>query len=350
MRRASEDRALDGGTRECGICGNQASLVWPSCPGYQEPDTFDIFWCCRCDTSFAWPMDIGGEIYEAIYKNAWMLPGYQAYRRLAWEVRGKRDPLAVISSWNCTYWGIAAVLNGWPAGPMTKVLDVGSGLGYLTYAIRRRGYDATGLDISPRAVEQAIQLYGGSFICDDLKSFSLRHRGDYQVVVMAEVSEHIPDVVDVLRAGAECLAPGGDLVVTTPDIRALPPGAIWVSDPPPVHLWSFSETSLEEIGNELCLPVRFVDLRPSGISHRSEDVHHRDYSVPTEMPRIDAEGNILLRLSAAERLKAHALNWLARMGLMSAARNLRSLVRPAPKTVGGRAHTLCAVYKKGKIC
>lgn len=46
-----------------------------------------------------------------------------------------------------------------------KILEVGSGLGYLTYAISQQGYNITGLDISHDAVKKAEKHFGKHFIC-----------------------------------------------------------------------------------------------------------------------------------------------------------------------------------------
>lgn len=82
-----------------------------------------------------------------------------------------------------------------PAHPR-KVLEVGCGIGDISWRMARRWPDAdiTGLDISPRSVEIARTLFDASnlnFIEGELSAKLLPT--EYDLIVLVDVYEHIPD-------------------------------------------------------------------------------------------------------------------------------------------------------------
>ena len=127
---------------DCPICAvGPVRLVWRAYPGYREPDTFDIAECASCRTRMALPLDVDATaVYEAIYRQADRIPGYDRYVRYAADIAREDDPLAYLAGRELAYWGIREALAGEPGRPL-RILEVGSGLGYLTYALRRAGHE-----------------------------------------------------------------------------------------------------------------------------------------------------------------------------------------------------------------
>jgi ubiquinone/menaquinone biosynthesis C-methylase UbiE len=74
----------------------------------------------------------------------------------------------------------------------TKILDVGSGDGYLVYALGTVGNLADGIDISPYRVNYAIQKYGEHFKVGSAYNIDAVD-GQYQMVIASEVIEHLDD-------------------------------------------------------------------------------------------------------------------------------------------------------------
>lgn len=97
------------------------------------------------------------------------------------------------------------------------LLDVGASTGLLVAEARRQGFAAEGIEPSTWAVSVAesqndVRLHRGIFPHPDL-------RGQlFDVIAFVDVIEHVEDPVGLLRAAKEALAPGGLLVVTTPDV------------------------------------------------------------------------------------------------------------------------------------
>lgn len=247
---------------KCLLCGNKAEIKQRSFPGYQEPDLFDIYHCPTCNTAFSFPVVETSKIYENIYKNGKIVTGYDRYWRYAEMVKNCKNPLASLSEAEETYWAVKeAISNIVTDIKTTKILEIGSGLGYLTYSLIRANYDAIGIDISETAVRQAIKNFGNHFICTDLFEFARNNAEPFDVIVLTEVIEHINNPLDFIESIKKLLKQGGYAIITTPNKSLFPKDIIWATDLPPVHCWWFSEDSMNFIGKEKDLNIEFLNFR-----------------------------------------------------------------------------------------
>ena len=82
------------------------------------------------------------------------------------------NPLGYLAESEDVYWSIRESLSG--LLPAFKILEIGSGLGYMTFALRKAGFDAIGIDISHVAVENATARFGPFYQQADMKDWSLR--------------------------------------------------------------------------------------------------------------------------------------------------------------------------------
>ena len=90
----------------------------------------------------------------------------------------------------------------------------------------------------------------------------MRRLGSFDVIVMLDVIEHLPDPRGMLRLLARHLAPGGIVVITTGDFGSLVArlsGRYWRLMTPPQHLWFFTQPSLRAMAAGLGLAVEHVD-------------------------------------------------------------------------------------------
>ena len=96
-----------------------------------------------------------------------------------------------------------------------RLLDIGCGHGLLLDEARRRGYDPVGLELSRSAARYAREELGLDVHEVPLEAFADPH--GFDVVVLADVLEHVDDPVAGIDRAARLLAPGGVLCVLTPD-------------------------------------------------------------------------------------------------------------------------------------
>lgn len=74
-------------------------------------------------------------------------------------------------------------------GDAESVLDVGCGIGWSSDYLRERGYEVTGLDLSPVLIQTARETFGGAFVCADFPTWEPQ---PYDAVLMIDVYEHFP--------------------------------------------------------------------------------------------------------------------------------------------------------------
>lgn len=106
--------------------------------------------------------------------------------------------------------------------PVATYLEIGCGFGFsLDYARRLLGWDVAGYDPSEIAAAGR-----------DLLDLPIRNTyfdaeaaaaGQVDVILCSEVIEHIPDPIAYIRLLGAALAPGGMLVLSTPNIQAVTP-------------------------------------------------------------------------------------------------------------------------------
>jgi SAM-dependent methyltransferase len=99
--------------------------------------------------------------------------------------------------------------------PDGRLLDVGCGPGLLLDEARSAGYDVVGVELSREAALHARDALGLDVREVALEDFD--DAGGFDVVVLADVIEHVDDPVGAIARCADLLRPGGVLCVVTPD-------------------------------------------------------------------------------------------------------------------------------------
>jgi 2-polyprenyl-3-methyl-5-hydroxy-6-metoxy-1,4-benzoquinol methylase len=100
-----------------------------------------------------------------------------------------------------------------------RVLDVGCGNGsMLALPLAQRGFQVTGIDIDARSIEHAKQLAkelpNATFVCGDVAEL----RGEkFDVVILAEVLEHMTEPSTLLADSVKHLSEGGIVIITVPN-------------------------------------------------------------------------------------------------------------------------------------
>ena len=102
------------------------------------------------------------------------------------------------------------------ATPHSRFLELGIGTGRIAEPFVRRGYNYTGVDISPRMLERLRRKLAGApnltLIEDDITRVTLPEHS-YDIAILVHVLHLIPEWQDVLRSLLDALTPKGAIVV-----------------------------------------------------------------------------------------------------------------------------------------
>jgi len=143
--------------------------------------------------------------------------------------------------------------------PGDRVLDLGSGAGDFTAEIARAGASAIGIEVAEAAVARARSRHPGlEFGLAPIDGLLPLEDGAFDVVWSSEVIEHVADTARWLSEVRRVLAPGGRLLLTTPNhgrLRVAVAGIERFSEPLGDHLHLYTRRSLREVLGELGFDV-----------------------------------------------------------------------------------------------
>jgi SAM-dependent methyltransferase len=241
----------------CVVCNDPNIDTLPTkIPGYIEGMDFEVFICKSCDASFVDTAKIDKSLYDKIYSNS-ETPGYSRYHTYCNEVKKQDDPLLYLSQMEDIYFPVYCTLKN---KSNMNVLEVGCGLGYLTYAINKSGNNAIGIDISWESIKEAANRFGKYFVCSDINSFAKISGKKYDYIITTEVIEHVADVKNFISSFIPLLSKNGKILITTPNKDARHPKDIWQTDAPPIHLTWLGKKCFYKIAKTLNLKASLVNF------------------------------------------------------------------------------------------
>ena len=127
-----------------------------------------------------------------------------------------------------------------------RMLEVGTGAGLFLKAAQRAGWDTAGLEVSHEGSAFARERLNLDVRTERAEEMSFP-AASFDVAVMFDVIEHLFNPIAVLQATRRAVAPGGILVVTTPNYDALSRlvlGVDWAVLSPLEHVYYFTERTL----------------------------------------------------------------------------------------------------------
>lgn len=194
-------------TIPCALCGADAPEVLYEA-GVAQPAR--IVRCTRCALIYASPRaaPVDHELHEMwdavdAYDGVDTDPGHRARWRLEKERGQVRD-----------FAPTQALLERLHP-ERGRVVEVGSGLGYLMASLKARGWEVSGIDPARAFPAYTERVHGIETRPATLEQAALPD-ASVDVVILLHVIEHVPDPVGLLREINRVLRPGGHVVVETP--------------------------------------------------------------------------------------------------------------------------------------
>lgn len=330
---------------ECPLCGGLAALRSVALQGYKVDLLYDIYSCSYCLASFAQPLESNSSLYELIYRNIGKIPGYNRYLKYYHTVKAKEKPLDYLASEEEAFWAVAKYVRNLrnTMGNPGKILEIGSGLGYLTYALNYEGFLTKGIDISQHAVDMANNAFGQLFECIDLGSLAKRAPASFDIIIMNELLEHVPDIISFLGLAAELLSPSGVILISTPNKSIYDRDSIWDTELPPVHLWWLSEESLNYIGKRMDFSISFFNFR-----EYYEEYYRRPFqkgSISNRKSTLGYKGDLIIDVPShweKDRIRTFA----GKVGFLSIYRQIRDNLTQNKRWRGSRGPTCSAILSK----
>lgn len=245
--------------QSCPACQHDTSHRCGRITGYVRGSSFYVSECDRCHTQTVRPTTIPKLLYDAIYANADRIEGgYDRYVSYAREVARQNRPFDWLAAQEDMYWGVREVFGTLALEAGAKIVEVGSGLGYLTHALRAAGFDAHGVDLSHIAVDAARKRYGEHYSVGDAADSV--HLSGASAVIAMELLEHLADPAVFLTRLREAMHAASTLILSTPNRDTYPSSTVWNTDLPPVHLHWFSEEGITALARRCGFTVSFVDF------------------------------------------------------------------------------------------
>lgn len=142
------------------------------------------------------------------------------------------------------------LINGL-AGRKGNLLDIGCGTGDLLSVCEKDGWNIAGVEPSEKARELAKDKINSEVdLRNDLKDIANTEAGQYDVITMWHVLEHVPNLMEYIQMLKELLSEKGHLIIAVPNFKSYDAKhykEYWAAYDVPRHLWHFSEKSIRSI-------------------------------------------------------------------------------------------------------
>jgi len=98
-----------------------------------------------------------------------------------------------------------------------KILDIGCGPGFFVNTLSNMGFDATGVDFTPKFISFARKNFKGKFLVGDASKLTFDNQS-FDTVFIKSVLEHVDNDIKVLK---EALRVGKKVVIVVPQLTPL---------------------------------------------------------------------------------------------------------------------------------
>jgi 2-polyprenyl-3-methyl-5-hydroxy-6-metoxy-1,4-benzoquinol methylase len=154
-----------------------------------------------------------------------------------------------------------------------QLLDVGCARGHLSVALKKQGWNVTGIEYDPNDAQVA-QDAGIAMIVGTAESALSNTTETFDVIVFADVLEHFVEPLEVLKLAKNRLKPGGRIVISIPNVAHLTVrlqlllGSFNYTDRgilDRTHLHFYTKRSLREMISHADLEIMHLSATPAPI-------------------------------------------------------------------------------------
>lgn len=186
--------------RPCPYCGSDAPHAYRAADFNKKmsDESFDYYRCPKDGFVFLAPVpgDLGKYYPESYYE----VP------------RDEAEMLRLAES--LQQWKLDTVLEFRKPG---RLLEIGAAYGLFSFLAKRAGFEVTAIEMDARCCQILRENVGIEAIETDDIAGAFQGLGQFDVIVMWQVIEHLPDPWTILTEAARHLAPGGVLILDTPN-------------------------------------------------------------------------------------------------------------------------------------
>lgn len=187
-------------TISCAKCGSPAKLRYKAKDYNKKMSNlvFDYYRCETCHYIFLDPVPADlGKYYPTSY----------------YEVPKDQGELAEVAE-KLQQWKLDTLLRFGKGG---RLLEIGPAYGLFSFLAKRAGFDVTGIEMDARCSAFLRDVVGITVVNTDDVVTAMKALPKFDVIVMWQVIEHLPDPWAALTAAADNLAPDGILILDTPN-------------------------------------------------------------------------------------------------------------------------------------
>ena len=187
----------------CPICKQKSSLFL-STKDYNRritPLSFNYYRCSSCGLIFLFPIPADIDIYYP--QNYYSLPG--SIKQLVEAAKSERYKIDMIKKY---------ISHG-------RLLEIGPAFGSFVYLAKEAGFETDAIEMNTDCCTFIRDTIGVRTINSNNPVEALKEVGNYDVIALWHVIEHLPDPWSVLDIISKKLHPGGVLVIAAPNPAAL---------------------------------------------------------------------------------------------------------------------------------
>jgi SAM-dependent methyltransferase len=182
---------------KCPLCAQ------PEPPFFYRENSFDYYKCPKCSLLFLYPQPTAANLHNH----------YQQYLPIAPQaVKDWGDEMAPVIAVSACFIDKLFAVPG-------RLLDIGCGYGFFLEAMKKKGWEVEGIELSKPAAAIAEARNCGLIHAHAVEEMS--EMALFDVVTMFYVIEHVADPVAILKSIKKLLKPGGIIVLRYPNTSPL---------------------------------------------------------------------------------------------------------------------------------